>query len=73
MFEKKVSKAMFEMIQDRYFDQIETEKKYLKTLWGIYFEFKDKPEQLADELEEFLLYWDECCDCTDVEPIDYKE
>lgn len=64
--------SSFDMIQDRYFNEIEEEKNYLKTLWHIYFTYKDDPEKLKEELLKLLEFWDECCDCTDGKIFNYK-
>lgn len=69
LFEKASS---FDMIQDRYFKEIEEEKNYLKTLWHIYASYKDNPEKLKEELHDLLEFWDECCDCTDGKIFNYK-
>ena len=69
MFEKASS---FDMIQDRYFNEIEEERNYLKTLWHIYFSYKDDPEKLKEELSKLLEFWDECCDCTDGKIFNYN-
>ena len=64
--------SSFDMIQDRYFNEIEEEKNYLKTLWHIYFTYKDDPEKLKEELLKLLEFWDECCDCTDGKIFNYN-
>ncbi len=64
--------SSFDLIQSRYFKEVEDERNYLKTLWHIYASYKDNPEKLKEELHEFLEFWDECCDCTDGKVFNYK-
>lgn len=65
--------SSFDVILNRYFSEIEEKRNYLKTLWHIYFTYKDNPEELKEELHKFLEFWDECCDCTDGKIISYME
>ena len=65
--------SSFDLIQNRYFREIEDERNYLKTLWYIYSSYKENPKKLKEEFHKFLEFWDECCDCTDGKVISYKE
>ncbi len=64
--------SSFDMIQNRYFNEIEEEKNYLKTLWHIYASYKDNPEKLKGEFLKLLEFWDEGCDCTDAKIFNYN-
>lgn len=64
--------SSFDLIQNRYFEEIEEKRNYLKTLRHIYSSYKDNPEELKKELDEFLEFWGECCDCTDGKIFNYK-
>ena len=66
-------KAMsFDVIQSRYGDQVQNEMDLLATLVNLYHDNKDSPDTLKNELDEFIQYWEECCDCTDGKVLNYK-
>lgn len=64
--------SSFDLIQNRYFREIEDEKCYQLTLICIYNKYKDNPEKLKEEISDFISFWDECSDCTDAKVFDFK-